>query len=68
MFIQRYIAKLNNLFQRDNTSIRSYWDDLQNLIMSVLPDVLLFESVWDFCIDDVQTAQRWLKDPKGRGL
>ncbi|NRS90304.1 hypothetical protein HNQ02_003242 [Flavobacterium sp. 7E] len=36
--------------------------------MSVLPDVLLFESVWDFCIDDVQTAQRWLKDPKGRGL
>lgn len=68
MFIQRYIAKLNNLFQRDNTSKRSYWDDLQNLIMSVLPDVLLFESVWDFCIDDVQTTQRWLKDPKGRGL
>lgn len=41
MTIEQYIVKLNTLFQTGNAREHSYRGDLQNLIMTILPDVLV---------------------------
>lgn len=41
MTIEQYITKINTLFQTGNAREHSYRGDLQNLLMSILPDVLV---------------------------
>jgi len=41
MTIQQYITKIDTLFKTGNAREHSYRDDLQNLIMAILPDVLV---------------------------
>ena len=41
MTIQEYLSKVNTLYRTGNAREHSYRGDLQNLLMSILPDVLV---------------------------
>jgi hypothetical protein len=70
MTIQEYISKINSRYISGISTEHSYRGDLQNLLESQVPDVMVTNEPYrvarDNYIGGYQPAPKWLKDRKGR--
>jgi hypothetical protein len=70
MTIQEYVSKINARYTPCISTGRSYRGDLQNLLESLVPEVMVTNEpsrvAWDFYIGGYQPPQKWLNEWKSR--